>query len=106
MIPKYHRTVLIVFDLAMDFFNFGTSQLEQQIEAATDEKLNEPNWGDNMLIVDLIASEENGPRDGVRGLRKRMAHRNPKVGLLALTVIYYLLHIYFLIESCRLLKQW
>ena len=55
MIPKYHRTVLIVFDLAMDFFNFGTSQLEQQIEAATDEKLNEPNWGENMLIVDLIA---------------------------------------------------
>nr|XP_015215713.1 PREDICTED: TOM1-like protein 2 isoform X3 [Lepisosteus oculatus] len=60
----------------------------QCIEKATDGSLQSEDWTLNMEICDIINETEEGPRDAIRALRKRLnGNRNYREVMLALTVL-------------------
>uniref|UniRef100_UPI0037E89D51 target of Myb1 membrane trafficking protein isoform X2 n=1 Tax=Semicossyphus pulcher TaxID=241346 RepID=UPI0037E89D51 len=60
----------------------------QRIENATGSSLPSEDWALNMEICDMINSAEEGPRDAVRALKKRIVgNKNFKEVMLALTVL-------------------
>ncbi|KAM6913787.1 target of Myb1 membrane trafficking protein isoform 2-T2 [Lycodopsis pacificus] len=60
----------------------------QRIESATGSSLPSEDWALNMEICDMINSSEDGPKDAVRALKKRIVgNRNFKEVMLALTVL-------------------
>ncbi|XP_022623181.1 target of Myb protein 1-like isoform X5 [Seriola dumerili] len=60
----------------------------QRIECATSSSLPSDDWTLNMEICDMINSSEEGPKDAVRAIRKRiMGNKNFKEVMLALTVL-------------------
>ncbi|KAM3599005.1 uncharacterized protein V6R79_025350 [Siganus canaliculatus] len=60
----------------------------QRIESATGSSLPSEDWALNMEICDLINSSEEGPRDAVRAIKKRIVgNKNFKEVMLALTVL-------------------
>ncbi|XP_047428825.1 target of Myb protein 1 isoform X4 [Mugil cephalus] len=60
----------------------------QRIERATGSSLPSEDWELNMEICDMINSSEEGPRDAVRALKKRIVgNKNFKEVMLALTVL-------------------
>jgi hypothetical protein len=58
---------------------------QARVEAATSPALLEADWALNFEVVDALG-DAGTARDTVRALRARLAHQNPKVLLLALTV--------------------
>lgn len=42
------------------------------IERATDASLSDEDWGLNMEICDMINETEDGPKDAVRAIKKRL----------------------------------
>ncbi|XP_026217354.1 target of Myb protein 1 isoform X2 [Anabas testudineus] len=76
--------------LIMEFLlgNPFSTPLGQRIERATCSSLSSEDWALNMEICDVINSSEEGPRDAVRAIRKRIVgNKNFKEVLLALTVL-------------------
>ncbi|KAH9424812.1 TOM1-like protein 2 [Dermatophagoides pteronyssinus] len=68
---------------------FSTS-VGQRIEQATDPSLDSENWALNMEICDIINDTEDGPRDALRAIKKRLqqtAGKNFTVFKLTLTVL-------------------
>uniref|UniRef100_A0A3B3X1X8 VHS domain-containing protein n=1 Tax=Poecilia mexicana TaxID=48701 RepID=A0A3B3X1X8_9TELE len=64
-----------------------SSPVGQLIERATNSSLPSEDWELNMEICDLTNSSEEGPRDAVRAIKKRIvANKNFKEIMLALTV--------------------
>ncbi|XP_033983056.1 target of Myb protein 1 isoform X5 [Trematomus bernacchii] len=60
----------------------------QRIESATNSSLPSDDWTLNMEICDAINSAEEGPKDAVRALKKRiMGNKNFKEVMLTLTVL-------------------
>ncbi|XP_075939824.1 target of Myb1 membrane trafficking protein isoform X3 [Anarhichas minor] len=60
----------------------------QRIESATGSSLPSEDWTLNMEICDMINSSEDGPKDAVRALKKRIVgNKNFKEVMLALTVL-------------------
>uniref|UniRef100_A0A3P8WB14 Target of myb1 membrane trafficking protein n=1 Tax=Cynoglossus semilaevis TaxID=244447 RepID=A0A3P8WB14_CYNSE len=60
----------------------------QRIESATSSSLPSEDWTLNMDICDIINSLEDGPKDAVRALRKRIVgNKNFKEVMLALSVL-------------------
>nr|XP_046260184.1 target of Myb protein 1-like isoform X2 [Scatophagus argus] len=60
----------------------------QRIERATSGSLQSEDWGLNMEICDIINETEEGPRDSVRAIRKRIVgNKNFREIMLALTVL-------------------
>ncbi|XP_070703717.1 target of Myb1 membrane trafficking protein isoform X2 [Pempheris klunzingeri] len=60
----------------------------QRIESATGSSLPLEDWALNMEICDLINSSEEGPKDAVRAIKKRIVgNKNFKEVMLALTVL-------------------
>ncbi|XP_050929687.1 target of Myb protein 1 isoform X5 [Lates calcarifer] len=60
----------------------------QRIERATGSSLPSEDWALNMEICDIINSSEEGPRDAVRAIKKRIVgNKNFKEVMLALTVL-------------------
>ncbi|XP_017477617.1 PREDICTED: TOM1-like protein 2 [Rhagoletis zephyria] len=62
----------------------------QKIEQATDPMLNSENWALNMEICDLINETDDGARDAVRAIKKRLqqsANKNFAVFMFTLTVL-------------------
>ncbi|XP_037332278.1 target of Myb protein 1 isoform X2 [Pungitius pungitius] len=60
----------------------------QRVESATGSSLPSEDWALNMEICDMINSSEDGAKDAVRALKKRiMGNRNFKEVMLALTVL-------------------
>nr|XP_020478782.1 target of Myb protein 1-like isoform X2 [Monopterus albus] len=60
----------------------------QRIERATSSSLPSEDWALNMEVCDMINSSEEGPKDAVRAIRKRIAgNKNFKEVMLALTVL-------------------
>ncbi|GAA0147203.1 transporter [Lithospermum erythrorhizon] len=58
-----------------------------RVEKATSEFLIGPDWTLNMDICDAINSNQQLAKDVVKALKKRLQHKNPKVQLLALTLM-------------------
>ncbi|CAG0912448.1 unnamed protein product [Notodromas monacha] len=68
---------------------FGTI-IGQKVEQATDPSLASENWGMFMEICDLVNSSEDGPRDAMRAIRKRLQSfvgRNYSSIIYALTLL-------------------
>ncbi|KAK6476056.1 TOM1-like protein 2 isoform X10 [Huso huso] len=60
----------------------------QCIEKATDGSLQSEDWSLNMEICDIINETEEGPKDAIRALRKRLnGNRNYREVMLGLTVL-------------------
>ncbi|XP_062874454.1 TOM1-like protein 2 isoform X1 [Trichomycterus rosablanca] len=60
----------------------------QSIEKATDGSLQNDDWTLNMEICDIINETEEGPRDAIRAIKKRLnGNRNFREVMLALTVL-------------------
>ncbi|KAM7381942.1 hypothetical protein PAMA_012686 [Pampus argenteus] len=58
------------------------------IERATDGSLQSEDWGLNMEICDIINETEDGPKDAIRAVKKRLnGNRNYREVMLALTVL-------------------
>ncbi|CAL8142672.1 unnamed protein product [Orchesella dallaii] len=79
-------------DEIMSFFggNPFSTPIGQKIEHATDAALASENWALNMEICDMVNSSEDGPKDAVRAIRKRLqqnAGKNYTVVMYTLTVL-------------------
>ncbi|CAG2122375.1 unnamed protein product, partial [Medioppia subpectinata] len=55
-----------------------TTTVGQKIEQATDPSLASENWALNMEICDHINDTDEGPRDAVRAIRKRLQQNSGK----------------------------
>uniref|UniRef100_A0A4W3HDV2 Target of myb1 membrane trafficking protein n=1 Tax=Callorhinchus milii TaxID=7868 RepID=A0A4W3HDV2_CALMI len=65
-----------------------SSPVGQRIEQATDGSLQAEDWGLNIEICDIINETEEGPKDAIRALRKRLAgNKNFREVMLCLTVL-------------------
>ncbi|XP_063919671.1 TOM1-like protein 2 isoform X2 [Zophobas morio] len=67
-----------------------STQVGSRIEQATDGTLASENWSLNMEICDLVNETEDGPRDAVKAIRKRLAQnagKNYTVVMYTLTVL-------------------
>ncbi|XP_038124157.1 target of Myb protein 1 isoform X3 [Cyprinodon tularosa] len=65
-----------------------SSPVGQRIERATNSSLPSEDWELNMEICDIINSSEEGPRDAVRAIKKRiLENKNFKEIMYALTVL-------------------
>jgi hypothetical protein len=73
----------------MSFFhNPFSTQVGQRIERATSEQLDSEDWALNMEICDIINETDDGPKDAIRALRKRLfGNKAYKQVLLALSVL-------------------
>ncbi|CAI5455907.1 unnamed protein product [Caenorhabditis angaria] len=87
------ETVAKVGESVTDFFqgNPFTTPVGKKIELATDAKLlATENWGLNMEICDFINSHEDGPRDAIRAIKKRLhssMSKNNAIVMYTLTVL-------------------
>ncbi|CAB3400085.1 unnamed protein product [Caenorhabditis bovis] len=87
------ETVAKVGEQVSDFFqgNPFSTPVGRKIELATDANiLATENWGLNMEICDFINGTEEGPRDAIRALKKRLhssMNRNNAVVMYTLTVL-------------------
>ncbi|XP_014301700.2 TOM1-like protein 2 [Myotis lucifugus] len=60
----------------------------QCLEKATDGSLQSEDWTLNMEICDIVNETEEGPKDAIRALKKRLnGNRNYREVMLALTVL-------------------
>ena len=76
-------------DLSSSLFggNAFSSQVGQRIEKATDSNLVSEDWTLILEICDMINSTEEGPKDGIKAIRKRLSNqKNAKSLLYTLTV--------------------
>ncbi|XP_029445986.1 target of Myb protein 1 isoform X2 [Rhinatrema bivittatum] len=74
----------------MDFLlgNAFASPVGQRIEKATEGSLQSEDWALNMEICDIINETEEGPKDAIRALKKRIVgNKNFHEVMLALTVL-------------------
>jgi signal transducing adaptor molecule len=60
------------------------------IAKATDENLTSENWEYIMDVCDKVTTEDNGAKDAVATMIKRLAHRNANVQLYTLEVCWLL----------------
>ncbi|KFX89029.1 hypothetical protein O988_08798 [Pseudogymnoascus sp. VKM F-3808] len=65
-------------------FRAQQNAFDDVVAKATDENLTSENWEYIMDVVDKVGSEENGGKDAVASLIKRLAHRNANVQLYTL----------------------
>lgn len=69
-----------------EFFQ-GQSQAEKIAEEATAETLEGPDWATNLEICDMINSEKINSVELIRGVKKRLVLKNPRVQYLALVLL-------------------
>jgi len=55
-------------------------------DKATDENLTSEDWGKIMEVCDRVLSDQNGAKEAVQSMIKRLAHRNANVQLYTLEV--------------------
>ncbi|OWZ75656.1 class E vacuolar protein-sorting machinery protein HSE1 [Cryptococcus neoformans Tu401-1] len=66
-------------------FSTAASPYDDLVVKATDENLASEDWALNMDVCDKVSSDgQNGARQAVTALQKRLSHRNPNVQIYAL----------------------
>ncbi|KAG6495016.1 TOM1-like protein 1 [Zingiber officinale] len=65
----------------------GQNQAEKIVEEATSENLDGPDWSANLEICDMINSENFNSIDFIRGIKKRIILKDPRVQYLALVLL-------------------
>ncbi|KAL1545426.1 TOM1-like protein 6 [Salvia divinorum] len=65
----------------------SSSSATVRVDKATSEFLIGPDWTLNMEICDILNSNQMLAKDVVKAIKKRLQHKNPKVQLLALTLL-------------------
>ncbi|KAJ7982672.1 TOM1-like protein 2 [Quillaja saponaria] len=65
----------------------GPTQADKLVEDATSEALDEPDWAMNLELCDMINSEKINSVDLIRGIKKRIIIKNPRVQYLALVLL-------------------
>ncbi|XP_047981576.1 TOM1-like protein 6 [Salvia hispanica] len=65
----------------------SSSSATVRVDKATSEFLIGPDWTLNMEICDIVNSNQMLAKDVVKAVKKRLQHKNPKVQLLALTLL-------------------
>ncbi|KAG4386237.1 hypothetical protein GLYMA_11G010100v4 [Glycine max] len=70
-----------------DFFNGGPNQADKLVEDATSEALDEPDWALNLDLCDLINADKLSSVELVRGIKKRIVLKSPRVQYLALVLL-------------------
>ncbi|RSL63525.1 Class E vacuolar protein-sorting machinery protein HSE1 [Fusarium duplospermum] len=58
---------------------------------ATDESFTSEDWGAIIEVCDKVSGDQNGPKEAVQSIIRRLAHRNANVQLYTLEVRYSLL---------------
>ncbi|KAK8568545.1 hypothetical protein V6N13_106454 [Hibiscus sabdariffa] len=61
--------------------------VNSMVEKATSSLLIGPDWARNLEICDLLSRNPVQAKDVVKGIKKRLGHKNPKVQLLTLTLL-------------------
>lgn len=69
-----------------EFFQ-GQNQAEKIAEEATAETLDGPDWATNLEICDMINSEKVNSVELIRGIKKRLMLKDPRVQYLALVLL-------------------
>lgn len=65
----------------------GSNQADKFVEEATSETLDQPDWATNLEICDMINSERINSVDFIRGIKKRIVLKNPRVQYLSLVLL-------------------
>lgn len=69
-----------------EFFQ-GPSQIDNLIEEATAETLDEPDWATNLELCDMINSGRLNSVEFIRGIKKRFMYKTPRVQYLTLVLL-------------------
>lgn len=65
----------------------GPNQADKLVEEATAETLEEPDWATNLDLCDLINTDKLNSVELIRGIKKRIMIKNPRVQYLALVLL-------------------
>lgn len=65
----------------------GTTPADKFVEDATSENLEEPDWAMNLDLCDMINTERINSVELIRGIKKRIMLKNPRVQYLALVLL-------------------
>ncbi|OQV19175.1 Signal transducing adapter molecule 2 [Hypsibius exemplaris] len=65
----------------------GNSSIEHAVEEATDGKKTVEDWQEMLEIIDQIEQQPNGAKEALKAIMKRIKHRDPHVGVLALSLL-------------------
>ncbi|KAG6707463.1 hypothetical protein I3842_06G032800 [Carya illinoinensis] len=65
----------------------GSNQADKLVEDATSEDLDEPDWAMNLDLCDMINHEKINSVELIRGIKKRIMLRSPRVQYLALVLL-------------------
>ncbi|KAI9681857.1 MAG: ESCRT-0 subunit protein hse1 [Trizodia sp. TS-e1964] len=71
-------------------FRAQQNAFDEAVAKSTDENLTSENWEFIMNVCDKVSAEENGAKDVVVSMIKRLAHRNANVQLYTLEVMDFL----------------
>ena len=66
---------------------FSSSSATMRVDKATSELLIGPDWTMDIDICDTINSNHWQAKEVVKAVKRRLQHKNPKVQLLALTLV-------------------
>ncbi|KAG6402900.1 hypothetical protein SASPL_135114 [Salvia splendens] len=69
-----------------EFFN-GPNQADKLVEEATAETLDEPDWATNLELCDMINHERVSSVELIRGIKKRIVLKSPRIQYLALVLL-------------------
>ncbi|MED6204567.1 3'(2'),5'-bisphosphate nucleotidase/inositol-1,4-bisphosphate 1-phosphatase [Stylosanthes scabra] len=69
-----------------EFFN-GPNQVDKLVEDATSESLDDPDWAMNLDLCDLINTDKVNSIDLIRGIKKRIQLKSPRVQYLSLVLL-------------------